>query len=373
MLLCPAPVPCPNLYVQLNALQLVLDPRSLVWLNLFALDLRQSLEQFMEIYKLNDSQKPDEHVDIKVDGLMLKVSLEAVKLNGSPAFMRILPASACPVFLQLVIPTDREASYPADLPRSISVQTSEMVATNTRHPTNCTRSNLEALLQAFEEEPFFSPSFSSFPRSSSSFPVLHPVFQRHAHEHDTKLHDIYRGLVTPTTSADALKTPAAIDFWALHFAQFWVDYEGTRGGKGRPQPFVDSFPLTVWACQPSKIVQHQERLREAAESVPRRSSSGEAVARLQRKRLLKEYYSMDSVPPPCHSTDPPLLHSNGIHNRLSLDNPPSLSPSSEDAGVHVLVHVQKHLSAQVCVIASSNSSPPKAAHTQLCTCVSLSR
>ncbi|TNM91659.1 hypothetical protein fugu_020039 [Takifugu bimaculatus] len=168
------PIPCPNLYVQLNALQLVLDPRSLVWLNLFALDLRQSLEQFMEIYKLNDSQKPDEHVDIKVDGLMLK----------------------------LVIPTDREASYPADLPRSISVQTSEMVATNTRHPSNCTRANLEALLQAFEEEPFFSPGFSSFPRSSSSFPVLHPVFQRHAHEHDTKLHDIYRGLVTPTTSAD---------------------------------------------------------------------------------------------------------------------------------------------------------------------------
>lgn len=72
----PAPVvPCPNLYVQLNALQLVLDPRSLVWINLFALDLRQSLEQFMEIYKLSDSQKPDEHVDVKVDGLMLKVRL----------------------------------------------------------------------------------------------------------------------------------------------------------------------------------------------------------------------------------------------------------------------------------------------------------
>lgn len=52
----------------------MLDPRSLVWINLFALDLRQSLEQFMEIYKLSDSQKPDEHVDVKVDGLMLKVN-----------------------------------------------------------------------------------------------------------------------------------------------------------------------------------------------------------------------------------------------------------------------------------------------------------
>ncbi|XP_070847899.1 bridge-like lipid transfer protein family member 3B isoform X2 [Chaetodon trifascialis] len=316
------PIPCPNLYVQLNALQLVLDPRSLVWINLFALDLRQSLEQFMEIYKLSDSQKPDEHVDIKVDGLMLK----------------------------LVIPTDQDASCPADLPRSISVQTSEMVATNTRHPANCTRSHLEALLQAFEEEPYFSPTFSSFPRSSSSLPLLHSVFQRHAHEQDTRLHDIYRGLVVPTMGTDALKMPAATDFWALHFAQFWVDYEGTRGGKGRPQPFVDSFPLTVWACQPAKIVQHQERLRGAAGSGLSRSTSGEAVARLQRKRLLKEYYSTDSAQTSSQSNNATLPPSNGLHKPLSLDSLPSsssLSPSSKDTAVHVLVQVQKHLSAQV--------------------------
>ncbi|XP_028256448.1 bridge-like lipid transfer protein family member 3B isoform X1 [Parambassis ranga] len=314
------PIPCPNLYAQLNALQLVLDPRSLVWINLFTLDLRQSLEQFMEIYKLNDSQKPDEHVDIKVDGLMLK----------------------------LVVPTDRDASCLADLPRSISVQTSEMVATNTRQPANCTRSHLEALLQAFEEEPFFSSSFSSFPRSSSSLPLMHPVFQRHAHEQDTKLHDIYRGLVVPTMSTDALKMPAATDFWALHFAQFWVDYEGTRGGKGRPQPFVDSFPLTIWACQPAKVVQHQQKLRGG--SGLSRSTSVEAVARLQRKRLLKEYYGTDAAPTSAHSSDTTLPPSNGLHKPLSLDTLPSSSSSlsaSKDADVHMLVHVQKNLSAQV--------------------------
>ncbi|XP_032445908.1 bridge-like lipid transfer protein family member 3B isoform X5 [Xiphophorus hellerii] len=308
------PIPCPNLYAQLNALQLVLDPRSLVWINLFALDLRQSLEQFMQIYKLNDSQKPDEHVDIKVDGLMLK----------------------------LVVPTEPDASYAADLPRSVSIQTSEMVATNTRHPPNCTRSHLEALLQAFEGEPFFSPSFSTFPRSPSSVPVLHPVFQQHAHEQDTKLQHVHRGLVEPTMGADALKMPAAADFWVLHFAQFWVDYEGSRGGKGRPQPFVDSFPLTVWACQPTKLVQHQEKLKDSAGTGLSRSSSAEAVARLQRKRMLKEYYSADSAPASTQS--------NGLHKPHSLDSVPnshcSLSPSN-DADVHLLVHVQKPLSAQV--------------------------
>ncbi|XP_015252269.1 PREDICTED: UHRF1-binding protein 1-like isoform X1 [Cyprinodon variegatus] len=317
------PIPCPNLYAQLNALQLVLDPRSLVWINLFALDLRQSLEQFMEIYKLNDSQEPDEHVDIKVDGLMLK----------------------------LVVPTDQDAPCTADVPRSISIQTSEMVATNTRHPSNCTRSHLEALLQAFEGEAFFSPSFSSFPRSPSSVPILHPVFQRHAHEKDTKLHDVSRGLVEPTMGADALKMPAATDFWALHFAQFWVDYEGTRGGKGRPQPFVDSFPLTVWACQPTKLVQHQEKLKDSSGAGLSKSSSAEAVARLERKRMLKEYYSTESAPASSHCNNSTVLQTNGLHKPASLDSLSnscsSLSSSSKDADVHLLVHMQKPLSAQV--------------------------
>uniref|UniRef100_A0A3B3BI38 Bridge-like lipid transfer protein family member 3B n=1 Tax=Oryzias melastigma TaxID=30732 RepID=A0A3B3BI38_ORYME len=317
------PIPCPNLYAQLNALQLVLDPRSLVWINLFALDLRQSLEQFMEIYKLNDSQKPDEHVDIKVDGLMLK----------------------------LVVPADGDASCPADLPRAISIQSSEMVATNTRHPTYCTRPHLEALLQAFEEELFFSTASNSFPRSSSSIPILHPVFQRHAKEEDTKRREIYRGLVAPTMCTDALKTPAATDVWAVHFSQFWVDYEGTRGGKGRPQPFVDSFPLTVWACQPAKLVQHEEKLRSSAGSALSRSTSSEAVARLQRKRLLKEYYSTDGAPASSQSNNAALPHSNGLHKPPSLDSlrssASSVSSASKNADVHVLIHVQKHLSAQV--------------------------
>uniref|UniRef100_A0A4W5JQG3 Bridge-like lipid transfer protein family member 3B n=1 Tax=Hucho hucho TaxID=62062 RepID=A0A4W5JQG3_9TELE len=320
------PIPCPNLYVQLNALQLVLDPRSLVWCNLFALDLRQSLEQFMELYKLNDEeQKPDEHIDIRVDGLMLKVE-------------------------------GRKDPH-SDLPRSVSVQCSEMVATNTRHPPNCSRSHLEALLLSFQEQQFFSTSFSSFPRSSTSFPVIHPIFQRHAHEQDTMLHNVYKGLVSPSLGVDALKMPAATDLWAVHFAQFWVDYEGTRGGKGRPQPFVDAFPLTLWACQPVRHAQHQERLMGGASRGQRtplsaaaglaRSEPVDTVGRLQRKRLLKEYYSTVKDATATEASLPP---SNGLHKPLSLDNippPSSSSSSSKEADMHMLVHVQKHLSAQV--------------------------
>uniref|UniRef100_A0A673KNU5 Uncharacterized protein n=1 Tax=Sinocyclocheilus rhinocerous TaxID=307959 RepID=A0A673KNU5_9TELE len=314
------PIPCPNLYVQLNALQLVLDSRSLVWLNLFALDLRQSLEQFMELYKLNDSQKPDEHVDIRVDGLMLK----------------------------LVIPADQKKTQP-DQPRSVSVQTSEMVATNTRHSSGCTRSSLEALLQAFQEQPFFTSLSSSFPRSQNSFSVLHSVFQRHAHEQDTRIHDVYRGLAPPSLSTNALKTPAATDLWAVHFSQFWVDYEGSRSGRGRPTPCVDSFPLTLWVCHPARYTQHHEKLRAGVGSglLPR-SESAEIASRLQRKKLLKEYYSTDA--------SPSITPSNGLHKPHSLDglfsdSSSSLSlassSSSSEVDLQVLVHVQKHLSAQV--------------------------
>uniref|UniRef100_A0A8C2E2G3 UHRF1 binding protein 1-like n=1 Tax=Cyprinus carpio TaxID=7962 RepID=A0A8C2E2G3_CYPCA len=296
------PIPCPNLYVQLNALQLVLDSRSLVWLNLFALDLRQSLEQFMELYKLNDSQKPDEHVDIRVDGLMLK----------------------------LVIPAEQERTQP-DQPRSVSVQTSEMVATNTRHPSGCTRSSLEALLQAFQEQPFFTSLSASFPRSQSSFSVLHPVFQRHAHEQDTCIHDVYRGLAPPSLSTNALKTAAATDLWAVHFSQFWVDYEGSRSGRGRPTPCVDSFPLTLWVCHPARYTQHQERLRAGVGSglLPR-SESAEIASRLQRKKLLKEYYSSDASP-----------------SNIDSSSSPSLASSSSEVDLQVIVHIKKHLSAQV--------------------------
>lgn len=69
-------VPCPNLYVQLNGLTFTVDPVSLLWGNLFCLDLYHSLEQFKAIYKLEDSRQKDEHLDIRLDAFWLKVGRE---------------------------------------------------------------------------------------------------------------------------------------------------------------------------------------------------------------------------------------------------------------------------------------------------------
>uniref|UniRef100_UPI00398F6A63 bridge-like lipid transfer protein family member 3A isoform X2 n=1 Tax=Pristiophorus japonicus TaxID=55135 RepID=UPI00398F6A63 len=220
------PVPCPNLYVKLNALQFTLDPISMLWMNSFSLDLYQTLQQFKAIYKLNNSVKVDEHVDFYMNGLLLK----------------------------FIIPMDKKVMAHPDRPLYLTIQTSDFVATNTRHSLNCTHSDLQMVLKAFKESEFFHVSYKEFPKSADNFDVLQNVFFHHAYEQQINLDRIH---THKNLTCDLLKASSAADIWSLHFSQLWLDFEGMESSKGKPFSFVDAFPLSIWVSQPTKFQQSE--------------------------------------------------------------------------------------------------------------------
>ncbi|XP_009463979.1 PREDICTED: UHRF1-binding protein 1 [Nipponia nippon] len=222
------PVPCPNLYVQLNGLMLTLDTASVLWINFFCLDLYRSLEQFKAIYKLEDSGKHDEHVDVRLDGFRLKLN----------------------------IPVEKKVTDHQDRPQTLCICTSEMTATNTRHAPFCSCQDLQSLFRKFASSEFFHSSYTKFPRSQDNFSLLHTLFLRHAYEVDDRpqKHQGFPRLLH--------KTSASEDLWSMNFTELSLDFEGAESSKGRALSFIDPFPLSIWACLPRRWGQAQISKRQ---------------------------------------------------------------------------------------------------------------
>ncbi|XP_062482546.1 bridge-like lipid transfer protein family member 3A isoform X1 [Pezoporus occidentalis] len=222
------PVPCPNLYVQLNGLMLTLDTASVLWINLFCLDLYRSLEQFKAIYKLENSGKRDEHVDVRLDGFHLKLN----------------------------IPVERKVADHRDRPQALCICTSEVTVTNTRHALLCSCQDLQSLFRKFASSEFFHSSYTKFPRCQDSFSLLHTLFLRHAYEVDE------RPRKHPGFPHLPCKPSASEDLWSMNFTELSLDFEGAESSKGRALSFVDPFPLSIWACLPKRWGQAQISKRQ---------------------------------------------------------------------------------------------------------------
>nr|XP_013805901.1 PREDICTED: UHRF1-binding protein 1 [Apteryx mantelli mantelli] len=223
------PVPCPNLYAQLNGLMLTLDTASVLWINLFCLDLYRSLEQFKAIYKLEDSGKRDEHFDVRLDGFRLKLN----------------------------IPVEKKVTDHRDRPQALCIRMSEMTATNTRHAPFCSCQDLQSLFRRFANSEFFHCNYTQFPRSQDNFSLLHTLFLRHAYEVDDRPRQ-HAGF-----SQALHKSSASEDLWSMNFTELSLDFEGAESSKGKAINFVDPFPLSLWACLPKRWRQAQMSKQQA--------------------------------------------------------------------------------------------------------------
>uniref|UniRef100_A0A4W3JSJ5 Bridge-like lipid transfer protein family member 3A n=1 Tax=Callorhinchus milii TaxID=7868 RepID=A0A4W3JSJ5_CALMI len=298
------PVPCPNLYVQLNTLQFTLDPTSMLWMNTFSLDLYQTLQQFKAIYKLDDSGKADEHVNFCMNGLMLK----------------------------FVIPVEKKEMDHPDRPQYLTIQTSDMVATNTRHSVNCMYQDLQSVLMDFQNSEFFDSTYKEFPKSANSFNVLHNMFLQHVSEPQTYMERLHADL---NLAFDSLKAPSAADIWSIHFAQLWLEFEGMQSSKSKPFSFVDPYPLSIWVSQPTRFQQYKDRKTLPSHRAPEDTVNSDDLD--HRRNLFR-------------NTEPSVENGSlgGTRQKIMDDKFTSFRKESNmndnsDADIHVLVYTSAHI------------------------------
>lgn len=299
------PVPCPNLYIQLNGLTFTMDPVSLLWGNLFCLDLYRSLEQFKAIYKLEDSSQKDEHLDIRLDAFWLKVSF----------------------------PLQKRERAESHRPQALVFSASGMIATNTRHAPHCSCPDLQSLFRGFAATEFFHSSYDRFPKVPGGFSLLHMLFVYHAFQMDSRL---------PQPSTLPPQRPkASQDLWSIRFTQISLDFEGTENFKGHTLNFVAPFPLSIWACRPHRWEQAQARkLLLASEGRLRPSASfGSAVQ--------AEALAPDSVSQQRSRTEHDLKSLSGLAEILregaGVESTGPLAELEDAADMHVLVHAPAHV------------------------------
>uniref|UniRef100_A0A3Q2P7B7 Bridge-like lipid transfer protein family member 3A n=1 Tax=Fundulus heteroclitus TaxID=8078 RepID=A0A3Q2P7B7_FUNHE len=218
------PVPTSNLYVQLNSLQLCVDAASLLWINLFSRGLLQTLDQVKAFYHLQDSKKAEEHVDIRMDAAQLK----------------------------LIIPLDSSILDHPERPQSLSVTVPQMVLSNTRLCPHGSAADLGAVWAKFTSCAFFRPTPpGSYPREPSAFDPVPPAFLRHSRE--TEPQPLER------------KQPRSRDVWSLSLSRVALGFDGARRfPKGKTQPFVEPFAVSVWMCRPSAFESDRQISSEEA-------------------------------------------------------------------------------------------------------------
>lgn len=141
----------------------------------------------------------------------------------------------------MIIPLDSSILDHPERPQSLSVTVPQMALSNTRHCPNGSHADLASACDKFTRRAFFqappSPAGHSYPKDRSAFNAVPPAFLQHSLEAEPRPLD-----------AKQLRSQ---DVWSLGLSRLSLGFDGARRlPKGRTQPFVEPFALSVWMCRP---------------------------------------------------------------------------------------------------------------------------
>ena len=242
----------------------------------------------------------------------------------------------------MIVPVEDKPENQPDRPEGIQLQISRLSATNTRVEQGFSTENLTQLLDKYSCADLFSSS--EFPNDKNKITVIPNNFSAHAGGIENpfieklaklliegKVKEEMVDKILKIWKTNTLKHDAGHDIWCIKAEQAWLEFIWSPTSKSRPQPFVDSIPLTVWICKPwetqngnngkSKIVgkisdseQNEEntrggmvkkplrRLYNGQDSESENSSNMESLMdansdgreKRRTRQLLKNFYSEDS-------------------------------------------------------------------------------
>ena len=213
-------VPPPKLFAYFNPIQLSVDPLTFLWLNAFALNLQRSVKM------LSVEQSEPPYLDVKIEAIMFRIIVETFEESALH---------------------DRQR----DRPRALHLQASRILCANYRSLETGTKADLAKCLDTFQGASFFFNT--EFPNAYPDIPVVCDKMVKHAtgddhrqlsREIQEKVDHKYQEF-WPVMRKDLLWTEAK-DIWYVNADPLWADFQGTPATAGRPIPFIDAFPVTLW-------------------------------------------------------------------------------------------------------------------------------
>lgn len=246
------------------------------------------------------------------------------------------------LLLQIVISAEEKVENQPDRPGSLQIQFSKVTATNTRIGNQFTLNDLQDLLNQYVNCDMFTSA--DFPNDMNSMASIPKIFQAFAESRVNPylcdyIEELLRGklpkgfseadlgtdAVKVLLKTNTLKRDMRCDMWGICVDQVWLEFLGVPTSRTRPVPFVESFPLTLWVCEPASIP--DSALLPSNNGVPLNGHlemNNKIVEQEKDKRrnrqLLKQYYSDESEDSPTEPKCEDGFYGNNSQRSSSCDS-----------------------------------------------------